>query len=137
MMAAMQAIMPFTSDVAAHLNTIVGQGGDSFSSFGTFAWPATLPTLGVFFLIMVAGASRSTPFQTLALEVVPQEERGALAAVRNSANQAGRAAGAAIGSILWASGVEDRYGTICFVSAILGVAGVLLLKRMVGEQRSE
>lgn len=132
LMAVMQLVISQSHHMGAALAQSLGQGQLEYTSFGAVPWPVALPTVLSFFVIMVAGSSRSAPFQTLAIEVVSAEDRGALAAVRNSFNQAGGAMGAAIGALIWAGAGEARYTVLCSVSAGVGLLGVYSMKRWVG-----
>ena len=81
--------------------------------------------------VMLSGSARSTPYQTLALELVPAEKRDALSAVRNSFNQAGSSAAAALGAMLW-DRTGGRFAVICYVAAGATILGVTLLWALVG-----
>ncbi|MCA9551989.1 MAG: MFS transporter [Myxococcales bacterium] len=130
LMALMQVIMPTSFQLGQSLGAVVG--ADGFAHLGNVGWPAALPTLVVFFLAMLAGTSRSSPFQTLALEVVPPERRGALAAIRNTFNQVGTGLGAALGGVIWAR-TDGSYGLLCLLAAGVTVAGVAALWGLVGD----
>lgn len=132
MMALMQWLIPNTELAAERIRGSISRS--DYAQFGDVAWPIVAPTLLVFFLIMIAGSSRSAPFQTLAIEIVSPEQRGALAAVRNSFNQAGGAAGAALGGFLWA-GTTGSYHTICYAAAVIGLLGAVLMRGLVGPGR--
>lgn len=113
----MPACAPFSAAIEAHLPA-------GLATFGSRAWPVTLPPLFAFFVAMAAGAARSGPYQTLAIEVTPPEQRGAQAAMRNACNQAGTSFGAALGGVLWASA---GYPTVCFAAAAVTVLGAFAL----------
>jgi predicted MFS family arabinose efflux permease len=129
LMALMQALMPASLQLGAHLGALVG--ADAFAHLGRVGWPVAVPTLMVFFLAMLAGTSRSSPFQTLALEVVPPAQRGALAAIRNTFNQVGTGLGAALGGMVWAK-TGGSYGLLCGLAAGITVVGVAALWGLVG-----
>lgn len=129
-MAVTQLVMPYTASLA---RAIAG-GAERFTHIGNLPWPAAIPPALSFCLIMFAGSTRSGPFQTLALEMVPPDRRGSLAALRNSINQAGAGLGAALGGLLWASSPHP-YHAICFTSAAVTVVGVVAMWRLVGEER--
>jgi predicted MFS family arabinose efflux permease len=132
LMGLMQLAMPLTGDASAHLRTLSAL--DGFSRFGDLPWPMALPPVLVFFLAMAAGATRSGPFQTLALEVAPGERRGAVSALRNGFNQLGSGLGAALGGFLWST-LDPAYGTICVTAALVTFAGTALLRVLVGSDR--
>lgn len=132
LMAMMQLAISQSHHLGAVITSAIGPGVSAYPSFGAVPWPAALPTVLCFFLIMVAGSSRSAPYQTLAIEVVTAEDRGALAAVRNSFNQAGSAAGAALGALIWAGTGPARYTVLCTISASIGLVGVFLMRFLVG-----
>lgn len=133
-MACMQIAMPFSPLAGEAVDQSITTAGLHFSTFGRVMWPVAAPTLLLFFLVMMAGSSRSAPFQTLALEVVSPDQRGALSAIRNSFNQGGSGLGAALGGVLW-SNSGHPYAAVCFVAAAATVAGVVLLARLVGRDR--
>lgn len=132
LMGAMQLAMPLTDELTAALGEL-GELVD-YARFGEHPWPIVLPPVLVFFLAMAAGATRSGPFQTLALEVAPGERRGAMSALRNGFNQLGTGLGAALGGFLWST-LDSAYGTICVVAAVVTFAGAALLRRLVGSDR--
>ena len=134
LMGAMQLLIPFSDRAGAQIASRLGADIDTFAHFGDVAWPLTVPTLIVFFFIMLAGSSRSAPFQTLALEVVPSDQRGAVAALRNGIGQGGRALGAALGGILWAAypSASDAYATVCIAAALVTLVGIISLRLFVG-----
>lgn len=129
LMAAMQLVMPFTPLLSDRLR--VTFASSTLAHLGDVAWPVALPALLVFFLAMLAGSTRSAPFQTLALEIVRPDQRGALAAIRNTFNHGGSGLGAALGGAMWAS-VDRPYLFVCLLAAVLTVAGVVLLRVLVG-----
>ncbi len=129
LMGLMQILMPLSAGASAWLATIVDTSG--FAKLGDTPWPLILPTLATFFLAMMAGASRSSPFQTLALEVVAAERRGTLSALRNTFNQVGSAVGAAVGGLIWAQ-TQGDYETICLLAFVLTLAGVGALMALTG-----
>lgn len=133
-MAGMQLVMPFSTVAGGALDRSISAAGLHFATFGRVMWPVAVPTLLLFFLVMMAGSSRSAPFQTLALEVVSPDQRGALSAVRNSFNQGGSGIGAAVGGALWAN-AGHPYVTVCFVAATTTIVGVVFLARLVGRDR--
>ncbi len=132
LMAVMQIVISQSHLLGASIGAGLGASLEEFATFGSVPWPIAAPTVVSFFLIMVAGSSRSAPFQTLAIEVVSAEDRGALAAVRNSFNQTGSALGAALGGLIWAGAAESRYTWLCGISAGLGLGGVLVMRVLVG-----
>lgn len=134
LMALMQISMPMSVYVSRAIETALGSGAAEFAKFGAVAWPIAVPPLVVFFFAMMAGASRSGPFQTLALEVVEPEQRGALAAIRNSFNHGGSGLGAALGGAVWASAATP-YLVVCLVATGLTVVGVAMLVLLVGRDR--
>lgn len=101
------------------------------AALGDRAWPLALPALVVFFVSMVSGTTRSSPFQTLTLEVVPSEQRGAISALRNTFNQGGAGVGAAIGGLVWTDD-GTGYRTICLLAAATTALGITALAVMVG-----
>lgn len=131
LMGLMQLLMPWTELVGAQL---AGPHLDGFRLFGTQPWPVVAPALFVFFLALAAGATRSGPFQTLALEVSPSETRGAVSALRNAFNQLGSGLGAATGGFLW-SHLSPAYGAICGLAAVITFAGAFGLRRLVGSDK--
>lgn len=132
LMGLMQLAMPVTE----HLNLQIAASFDfrAFFEFGHHPWPVVLPSLVVFFLAMAAGASRSGPFQTLALEVSPPHQRGAVSALRNASNQLGSGLGAATGGFLW-SQLDPAYPAICGLAAAITFGGAVLLRGLVGSDR--
>lgn len=129
LMGLMQLMMPLSADVSGWL--ALNFETSKFLRLGDTPWPLTLPTLVAFFLAMMAGASRSSPFQTLALEVVSADRRGTLSALRNTFNQVGSALGAAIGGLIWAQ-TQGDYGSICILAFVLTLAGVGALMVLTG-----
>lgn len=129
LMGAMQVLMPISAEASAALSAHVAPG--QFMTIGNTAWPLTLPTVFVFFIAMIAGSSRSSPFQTLALEVVPADRRGALSAIRNTFNQAGSGIGAAVGAGIW-SATGGSYAVICMVACGLTLFGITALRLLTG-----
>ncbi|MEQ8273586.1 MAG: MFS transporter [Deltaproteobacteria bacterium] len=129
LMATMQLVLPTTpraSDwIAGHVD------GSAFTQLGDVGWPIVAPALLCFVLAMLAGSMRSAPFQTLALEIVRAERRGALAAIRNTFNHGGSGIGAALGGAVWAA-AEHPYPSVCLLAATLTVAGGALLYLLVG-----
>lgn len=134
LMGVMQVAMPFSVIPGGAIRDALDAHQLDFARFGDLMWPATLPTLAIFFFAMLAGSSRSAPFQTLALEVVEPEQRGALAAIRNTFNQGGSGLGAALGSVVWASS-SDGYRAVCLLSASVTVLGVVAMTALVGVDR--
>jgi predicted MFS family arabinose efflux permease len=134
LMAVMQVAMPFSAVAAEAVGATISSAGLEFASFGRVMWPVAVPSLFLFFMAMMAGSSRSAPFQTLALEVCAPEKRGALSAIRNGFNQGGSGIGAALGGVLWASAARP-FLAVCIMAAAITLAGVLLLRTMVGDDR--
>ena len=132
LMGSMQLIMPLTALASEHLSSLSSLA--SFSHFGHLPWPVVLPALAVFVLTLMAGATRSGPFQTLVLEVSSAGERGAISALRNSCNQLGSGLGAALGALLW-SQFQPGYGKICILAASITFFGAFILRRLVGPDR--
>jgi predicted MFS family arabinose efflux permease len=120
-MGVLQLVMPACGLLS---NTIEAHLPAGLVTFGSRAWPVALPPLFAFFVAMAAGAARSGPYQTLAIEVTAPEQRGAQAAMRNACNQAGTSFGAALGGILWASA---GYSAVCVVAAAVTVLGAVAL----------
>lgn len=133
LMALTQAIMPFTLNLARYVDAYLSPSPEMLH-VGYFVWPATVLPMAVFFFVMLAGSSRSAPFQTLALEVVPSDRRGALAAIRNTFNQVGSAVGAALGGLIW-SVSPHRYLAVCWTAALVTVLGMTALRALVGLDR--
>lgn len=131
LMGSMQLLMPLTEAIGAGIDTDAVAG---FARFGERPWPVVAPALAVFFLALAAGATRSGPFQTLALEVAPNARRGAVSALRNGFNQLGSGLGAATGGFLW-SRLDPAYGAICVLAAATTFAGAVLLRALVGSDR--
>lgn len=129
LMGGMQISMPLSARAAPLLSSHIDVA--DFAQLGHTAWPLTVPTLLVFFFAMVAGSTRSSPFQTLALEVVRPDRRGALSAIRNTFNQAGSGIGAALGGLVWASTGGD-YLVLCTIACGLTVAGFTALRLLTG-----
>ena len=129
LMATMQVVMPGTEAFGRWLGAAASAGGAVFAKLGDVIWPVGLPAGLVFFCVVFAGSFRSAPFQTLAVEVVQSERRGALSALRNSFNQGGAALGAAVGSVLW---TRFDYTVICWASAGVTVIGAALLYTLAG-----
>ncbi len=130
LMGTMQLLMPLTPELGAW----IGQWTADAPRFGAVPWPVVAPVVLVFFLTMAAGSARSGPYQTLALEVSPDEQRGAVAALRNGFNQLGSGLGAAIGGFLW-SRLDAPYPAVCWGAAAITFAGALALRRFVGSDR--
>lgn len=129
LMGLMQLLMPLTMFINDQL--LGTDKFQSYSSIGNTPWPLMTPAIAVFFLTMAAGATRSGPFQTLALEVSPVDERGAVSALRNGFNQLGSGLGAALGAFLW-SYFDSGYLAICIVAACITFLGAFLLRSLVG-----
>ncbi|CAN0411517.1 unnamed protein product, partial [Laminaria digitata] len=129
LMGLMQLLMPWSAELGPWLGSLIDLS--SLKTLGTTPWPVTVPTMLVFFLAMIAGASRSSPFQTLALEVVAPDQRGALSAIRNTFNQVGSGLGAALGGLVWASTGGD-YATVCWLSFGTTVLGITALRVLTG-----
>ncbi len=134
LMALMQIAMPFSAIAAGAVNARLVESGLELAHFGRVMWPVAAPSLFLFFVTMVAGSSRSAPFQTLALEICEPEQRGALSAIRNGFNQGGSGLGAALGGVLWAH-AEQPFLAVCILAASTTLAGVLLLRGLVGSDR--
>lgn len=126
-MAVMLLCMPATplaSSILAHA------GGD-WPTWGSVPLPAALPVAAVFFLAMCAGTTRAGPFMTLALEVVPSEQRGAMSALRNTFNNAGTSLGAATGAFVWSvTPAPFAYPSVCACAAATTILGLVLLRRL-------
>lgn len=129
LMGLMQLLMPLSAALSPWLSHHLDAA--RFSSLGATPWPLTVPTMVVFFLAMVAGASRSSPFQTLALEIVAPDQRGALSAIRNTFNQVGSGLGAALGGLVWSTTGGD-YKTVCLLSFGVTLAGITALRLFTG-----
>lgn len=133
LMGILQAAMPLCAGISAAIEAHLPGG---FDPFGARPWPVALPPLLAFFVAMTAGASRSGPYQTLAIEVTPPERRGAMAAVRNAFNQGGNSLGAALGGLLWSG---SGYTAVCLGAAVitlLGAGALLVLLRAPGPDGS-
>lgn len=133
LMGGMQLLMPMSAEAGAYIAPHLDM--DRFAALGSTAWPLTVPTMLVFFLCMIAGSSRSSPFQTLALEVVAPNRRGALSAIRNTFNQFGSGTGAALGGLVWAKTGGD-YATVCMLACAITVAGITALRLLTGSDPS-
>lgn len=131
LMGLMQLCMPWTATLADRWGASSFEG---FAPFGDRPWPLVVPALVVFFLALAAGATRSGPFQTLALEVAPPDRRGAVSALRNGFNQVGSGLGAATGGFLW-NRLDPAYGAICLLAAAVTFAGAGALRWLVGSDR--
>jgi len=94
-----------------------------------------LPTLAVFFGIMCSGSIRAGPFFTLAMEVAPAEQRGAMSALRNTFNHVGSAVGASLGAVLWAH-APARYSAVCITAALVTALGIAALRALTGVESS-
>lgn len=129
LMGLMQLLMPWSAQLGPWLGGFVDLS--QLPQLGTTPWPITVPTMLVFFLAMIAGASRSSPFQTLALEVVAPDQRGALSAIRNTFNQVGSGLGAALGGLVWA-GTGGDYATVCWLSFGTTLLGITALRVLTG-----
>ncbi len=128
LMATMQLLIPASKPVADQVQDLLQSQGAQLPMFGRVMWPVVLPTLILFFFAMLAGATRSAPFQTLALEVVSPDQRGALSALRNGFNQAGSGLGASVGALIWAN---MSYPAVCTIASIITLVGVGLLRVLV------
>ncbi len=133
-MGLLQIAMPYSNIGAEPAQRFLEQAGWQTFYFGRVMWPVVLPTLTLFFLALLSGSARSAPFQTLALEVVPPNRRGALSALRNTFNQGGAAFGAALGAAVW-GGAKGGYAVICIVASVVTLAGVVALRILVGSDR--
>lgn len=134
LMGLLQLTMPLT----AWAKDLLGPSFAGWQSthFGNHPLPVVAPALLVLFCVMLAGSSRSTPFHTYALEIVPSGRRGTLSAIRSTFNRLGSAAGAALGSAIWATS-EHPYRTVCVIAAfttVLGVISLVQLARSAGEK---
>ncbi len=127
-----QMIMPLSAMFTEYLEGRIVAENYQFDLFGNIVWPALLPTFFTFLLVMTAGSSRSAPFQTLILEIVPSEKRGAIAALRNSFNQVASGLGAALGGLYWAK-TEQPYVWVCLSAAVITLSGALVLRSLVGK----
>jgi predicted MFS family arabinose efflux permease len=134
LMAMMQIAMPFSAIAADAVDARLVSSGLEFAHFGRVMWPVAVPSLFLFFMAMMAGSSRSAPFQTLALEICAPEKRGALSAIRNSFNQVGSGIGATLGGILWAT-ASRPFLAVCIMAAAITLGGVLVLRVLVGNDR--
>lgn len=131
LMGLMQLAMPVT----ARFKSALGPWFERLDviRFGDHPLPLVAPTLLVFFFAMLAGSSRATPFQTLALEIVPSGRRGTLSALRSTFNHIGSAAGAGLGAAMWVA-AERPYQALCWMAAVVTVAGVAVLVLLVGRE---
>jgi predicted MFS family arabinose efflux permease len=134
LMALMQIAMPFSALAADAVDATLISAGLDLPNFGRVMWPVAVPSLFLFFLAMLAGSSRSAPFQTLALEVCAPEKRGALSAIRNGFNQTGSGIGAALGGVLWAT-ASRPFLSVCITAAAITLSGVLILRMLVGNDQ--
>jgi predicted MFS family arabinose efflux permease len=134
LMALMQIAMPFSAIAAGAVDATLISAGLELPNFGRVMWPVAVPSLFLFFLAMMAGSSRSAPFQTLALEVCAPERRGALSAIRNGFNQGGSGLGALLGGLVWAHAGRP-FLAVCIAAAAITLFGVLVLRALVGDDR--
>lgn len=132
LMASMQLLMPMTRRASDAIAPVID--GAAYWQLGDVGWPVVAPALLCFVFAMLAGSMRSAPFQTLALEIVPAERRGALAAIRNTFNHGGSGVGAALGGAVWAA-AENPYPSVCLLAAVLTIAGAGALWALVGRDQ--
>jgi predicted MFS family arabinose efflux permease len=126
-MASMLLGMPVSRALSASLDQMPWE---HWPRWGTVPLPVVLPTAVSFFLVTCAGSIRAGPFMTLALEVVPAHQRGAMSALRSTFNHGGAGVGASLGAVIWSS-VAEPYPMVCVAAAATTLLGLWALWTLV------